>query len=120
MLSQFDFARDLIARVEAGELTEAEAYELLKTENTLYTVCLNCNTGCGIKVKIIDGVAVKIDGNPYNPFTLHPHLEMKEYARVSRQSRWRPVPQRSGRPSGSLRSLPDHQGFETGRKAGRE
>jgi len=77
VLSQFDFARDLIARVEAGELTEAEAYELLKAENTLYSVCLNCNTGCGIKVKIIDGVAVKIDGNPYNPFCLHPHLEMK-------------------------------------------
>ena len=66
----FDFARDLIARVEAGELTQAEAYELLKAENTLYSVCLNCNTGCGIKVKILDGVAVKIDGNPYNPFNL--------------------------------------------------
>ncbi|MCX6548036.1 MAG: molybdopterin-dependent oxidoreductase [Acidobacteria bacterium] len=44
----------------------------------LYTVCLNCNTGCGIKVKIIDGVAVKIDGSPYNPFTLNPHLPMTE------------------------------------------
>ncbi len=70
--------KGLIARVEAGEITEAEAYELMKAENTLYTVCLNCNTGCGIKVKILEGVAVKVDGNPYNPFTLHPHLEMKE------------------------------------------
>ncbi len=76
--SQLDFARGLIARVEAGELTKAEAYELMKAENILYTVCLNCNTGCGIKVKILDGVAVKIDGNPWNPFSLHPHLEMKE------------------------------------------
>jgi anaerobic selenocysteine-containing dehydrogenase len=76
--SQLDFARGLIARVEAGELTAAEAYELMKAENTLYSVCLNCNTGCGIKVKILDGVAVKIDGNPYNPFNLHPHLEMKD------------------------------------------
>lgn len=76
--SQLDFARMLIARVEAGELTPTEAYELMQAENTLYTVCLNCNTGCGIKVKILDGVAVKIDGNPYNPFTLHPHLPMKE------------------------------------------
>ncbi len=76
--SQFDFATGLIARVEAGELTEFEAYELMKAENTLYSVCLNCNTGCGIKVKILDGVAVKIDGNPYNPFNLHPHLEMKD------------------------------------------
>jgi len=76
--SQLDFARSLIARVEAGELTPAEAYELMKAENTLYSVCLNCNTGCGIKVKILDGVAVKIDGNPYNPFTLNPHLPMSE------------------------------------------
>ena len=76
--THFDFARDLIARVEAGELTQTQAYELLKAENTLYSSCLNCNTGCGIKVKILDGVAVKIDGNPYNPFNLHPHLEMQE------------------------------------------
>lgn len=76
--THFDFARDLIARVEAGELTQAEAYELLAAENTLYSACLNCNTGCGIKVKILNGVAVKIDGNPYNPFNLHPHLEMKD------------------------------------------
>ena len=75
--SQLDFARGLIARVEAGELTPFEAYQLMQAENTLYTVCLNCNTGCGIKVKIMDGVAVKIDGNPYNPFTLHPHHPMK-------------------------------------------
>ncbi|MBI1920608.1 MAG: molybdopterin-dependent oxidoreductase [Geobacter sp.] len=76
--SQLDFAQGLIARVEAGELTPFEAYELMKAENTLYTVCLNCNTGCGIKVKIMEGVAVKVDGNPYNPFTLHPHIPMKE------------------------------------------
>src|SRR6266568_3378029 len=76
--SQLDFARGLIALVEAGELTQFEAYQLMQAENTLYTVCLNCNTGCGIKVKIMDGVAVKIDGSPYNPFTLYPHLDMKE------------------------------------------
>ena len=38
--THFDFARDLIARVEAGELPQAQAYELLKAENTLYSVCL--------------------------------------------------------------------------------
>jgi len=76
--SQFDFAHGLIARVEAGELTQMEALEMLREESTLYTVCLNCNTGCGIKVKVLDGVAVKVDGNPYNPFTLYPHLSMTE------------------------------------------
>jgi anaerobic selenocysteine-containing dehydrogenase len=49
-------------------------YELARPENCLYSVCLNCNTGCGIKVKIQNGVVTKIDGNPYNPWTLFPHL----------------------------------------------
>lgn len=44
-----------------------------KPENQIYTVCLQCNTGCGIKVKILDGIAAKIDGNPYSPWTLWPH-----------------------------------------------
>jgi tetrathionate reductase subunit A len=77
-LSQMDLARGLIARAEAGELTAEELYALAKAENQIQTVCLNCNTGCGIKVKILDGVAAKIDGNPYSPWTLHPHLPMTE------------------------------------------
>jgi anaerobic selenocysteine-containing dehydrogenase len=76
--SQLDFAHGLLARAEAGELTVAEASALLQAENQIQTVCLNCNTGCGIRVKLLDGVAVKIDGNPYNPFTLQPHLPMGE------------------------------------------
>ncbi len=55
-------------------------------ENQLYTVCLQCNTGCGIKVKILDGIAAKIDGNPYSPWTLWPHpayeTPVKEMATV--------------------------------------
>ncbi|OHD67964.1 MAG: molybdopterin oxidoreductase [Spirochaetes bacterium RBG_16_49_21] len=45
-------------------------------ENIIYTACLNCNTGCGIKVKIQNNVGVKIDGNPYNPFNLVPNIPM--------------------------------------------
>ncbi len=45
--------------------------------NQLYTVCLNCNTGCGIKAKIENGVVIKIDGNPLSPWTLTPHLPYK-------------------------------------------
>ena len=44
--SQLDFARGLIARVEAGEISPFEAYQLMQAENTIYTACLNCNTGC--------------------------------------------------------------------------
>jgi anaerobic selenocysteine-containing dehydrogenase len=40
----------------------------------IHTVCLQCNTGCGIKVNIEDGVATKIDGNPYSPWTMVPAL----------------------------------------------
>jgi anaerobic selenocysteine-containing dehydrogenase len=74
--SRLDLVNGLLARAEAGELTEAERYALAQAESTLYTACLNCNTGCGIKVKVLDGVAVKLDGSPYSPFTLNPHLPM--------------------------------------------
>jgi tetrathionate reductase subunit A len=41
-------------------------YPLNDSDNVIYSVCLNCRTDCPIKVKIEDGVAVKIDGNPYS------------------------------------------------------
>lgn len=50
------------------------SYDLCEPENILYSVCLQCNTGCGIKCKLQGGVLTKIDGNPYNPWTLLPHL----------------------------------------------
>ena len=49
-------------------------YDFSDPANCLYSTCLNCNTGCGIKVKVQDGVVTKIDGNPYNPWALFPHL----------------------------------------------
>lgn len=57
------------------ELLQASGeYPLSNPENILYTACLQCNTGCGLKVKILDGVAVKIDGNPRAPHAMYPHL----------------------------------------------
>src|SRR4030066_40565 len=77
LASQMEWATDLMRRAEAGLLTPEEEYELIKAENILYTVCLQCNTGCGIKVKFFRGngkaVALKIDGSPYNPFVSVPH-----------------------------------------------
>jgi len=49
-------------------------YDLAQPENVIFSVCLQCNTGCGIKCKLQDGIVTKIDGNPYSPWTLHPHL----------------------------------------------
>ena len=49
-------------------------YDIGQVENVIQSVCLQCNTGCGIKCKLQNGVLTKIDGNPYNPWTLLPHL----------------------------------------------
>ncbi|MBI3169702.1 MAG: molybdopterin-dependent oxidoreductase [Chloroflexi bacterium] len=69
-LANLPKAQKAIAKtMSAGEGSFFEA----KPENQLYTVCLQCNTGCGIKVKLLEGLAAKIDGNPYSPWTLWPH-----------------------------------------------
>ncbi|RME37956.1 MAG: twin-arginine translocation signal domain-containing protein [Planctomycetota bacterium] len=39
-----------------------------------YSVCLQCHSACGIRCKVVDGILVKIDGNPYHPNNLEPHL----------------------------------------------
>ena len=51
-----------------------DAYSHYRPENQIYSSCQQCNTQCGIKVKIVDGMAAKIDGNPYNPWTMTPHI----------------------------------------------
>jgi len=65
---------------------EEYGYVLSLPENQIYSVCLQCNTGCPIKVKLVEGVAAKIDGNPYSPNTLWPHpaydIPIKEMAKV--------------------------------------
>lgn len=60
--------RSALAAGEPGD------YFASQPENQIYTVCLQCNTGCAIKVKLLEGLAAKIDGNPYSPTTLWPHM----------------------------------------------
>jgi anaerobic selenocysteine-containing dehydrogenase len=62
---------------EPRNLWGGEPYDLIKPENIIYSTCQNCNTQCGIKVKILNGVVTKIDGNPFSPWTLAPHLDYK-------------------------------------------
>jgi tetrathionate reductase subunit A len=50
------------------------AYLLERADHHILSACLQCNTGCGIRAKIENGVVTKIDGNPYNPWTMLPHL----------------------------------------------
>ncbi len=52
----------------------AGEYPLNKAENTIYSVCLQCHTSCTIKGKILDGVLVKIDGNPFSPMNMLPQI----------------------------------------------
>ena len=68
---------DLIRNAIASEGVGGTDYGLNKPENIINSVCLQCNTGCSIKVKLLDGLAVKIDGNPYSPWTMWPHLSHK-------------------------------------------
>ncbi len=51
-----------------------DAYLQHLPENQIYSVCQQCNTNCGIKVKFVDGLVAKIDGNPYSPWTLAPNI----------------------------------------------
>src|SRR3990172_8771178 len=53
---------------------EQAIYILAQPENQIYTVCQQCNTQCGLKVKLLDGVIAKVDGNPYNPWNMVPHV----------------------------------------------
>ncbi len=69
----------MVGTADAGELagasTTSDTYALADPRNVLYSSCLQCNTGCGIKVKIVDGVVSKIDGNPFSPMTFWPYLD---------------------------------------------
>ena len=65
---------DASAKAVINSLRPDAAYELAKPTNMIYSACLQCNTGCGITCKQQNGVIIKIDGNPYNPWTLAPHL----------------------------------------------
>ncbi|MFQ5342477.1 MAG: molybdopterin-dependent oxidoreductase, partial [Anaerolineae bacterium] len=53
---------------------EKGAYIRNQPENAIYSICLNCHTACAIKGKVVDGVLVKIDGNPYSVTNRLPNL----------------------------------------------
>ena len=65
---------EAIASAQPVRLGPEEVYTLAKPENVLYGVCLQCNTQCPFKAKILDGVLIKLDGNPYGPQNMLPHI----------------------------------------------
>ncbi|MCB7129617.1 MAG: hypothetical protein J3T61_08785, partial [Candidatus Brocadiales bacterium] len=67
------------ARVETAHaswswLGTAQGYPMAKPENIVYSTCLQCHTACPIKVSVIDGILVNINGNPYSPQSMLPHI----------------------------------------------
>jgi tetrathionate reductase subunit A len=60
---------------------ERAAPKPIEASDYIHTTCLQCNTGCEIKVRIQDGLAVKIDGNPYGPRPMDPHIDWHTPAR---------------------------------------
>lgn len=49
-----------------------------------YSMCQGCQGRCGIKCRVVDGVLVKIEGNPYNPCNLEQHLPYSTDPAVAR------------------------------------
>ncbi|NIO17273.1 MAG: molybdopterin-dependent oxidoreductase [Deltaproteobacteria bacterium] len=75
LMNRIEGALGLLSKVEAAGY-KGLAYPFADPKNVIYSVCLQCHTACPIKVKIIDGIAVKMDGNPYSPQNMTPHLTM--------------------------------------------
>jgi len=65
---------DLASSRAGREIEPTHEYELAKAENTIYSVCLNCHTACPLAGKLQDGVLVKLNGNPYSPMNMLPHM----------------------------------------------
>lgn len=61
------FLRPSAARSLATGENVPDPLETLGNVKTVFTVCQNCHSRCGLMCKVVDGVLVKIDGNPYHP-----------------------------------------------------
>ncbi len=70
LMSQINNAFGLLAGERHGQ---GAGYPLAGETSVIYSACLQCHTACPIKVKVLNGVAVKIDGNPYSE-NLFPNL----------------------------------------------
>lgn len=64
----------LLRGSDAQAMGIGDAYVQHLPENQIHSVCQQCNTNCGMKVKFVDGVVAKIEGNPYSPWTLTPNI----------------------------------------------
>ncbi|MDO8785341.1 MAG: molybdopterin-dependent oxidoreductase, partial [Syntrophales bacterium] len=59
------------------EIMGAAASDPLETTlgiESIYSVCQMCEGNCGLIARIREGVLVKLDGNPYHPNSMEPHI----------------------------------------------
>jgi len=47
----------------------AQGLETAREEKWVSSVCIQCPAGCGTKVRVVNGKAVKIEGNPEHPYS---------------------------------------------------
>ncbi len=70
MTNEFIYPQNMEAQNTQKTFSRAEHL----AENQIYSVCQQCNTNCGIKVKIEQGRVRKIEGNPYSPWNMTPQI----------------------------------------------
>lgn len=77
LLERVSRVQGSLARELGGAGPELDGARLVESAAILYSVCLQCHTGCSIKGRIYDGVLGKIDGSPYSPQTMFVHLDYR-------------------------------------------
>ncbi len=60
--------------VRAAQFGDPVLVETDPSVEVIYSVCQGCHGKCGMRCKVVDGVLVKIDGSPYYPNNMEPHL----------------------------------------------
>ncbi len=77
-----------MAELDRGE----HDYHYNDPDHIIYSACLQCHTGCPIKCKVVDGVLVKIDGNPLCPQSLVPNVPYQSPLEKGASGRAKSVP----------------------------
>ncbi|MEM4374252.1 MAG: twin-arginine translocation signal domain-containing protein, partial [Nitrososphaerota archaeon] len=58
--------RDTLLSVQTNVLQSRSSYQFVE-DSWIASTCLQCPAGCGIAVRVVEGRAVKIEGNPLHP-----------------------------------------------------
>ena len=52
---------------------------------SIYSVCQMCEGNCGLRARIREGVLVKLDGNPYHPNSMEPHISYRTVTKEAKR-----------------------------------